>query len=1275
MRSATLCFRRRAFTLVSKLAPPLLALIIGLPQLANATSCEVSLQTGEIGSFFGTQSQIFDELESITTVSVNEVAPPALGLFEYQCSPFSYSFEGNQLTVFAGCKASFNITGRKKDCDDAVPESGISQVPLFLSQSAPPNVMYILDDSGSMQFELMPGELIRNNARFLYPRIKSVYGGRSYDNRVVTFDSSSAFNRMSRSPQLNTVYYNPAITYRPWLGADGSEFPQANPRCALHNPVNSGSGRNICRDLAAENDGEYFIGEDGGSWRECPKSGGCSSDNNANKRFWPAVYYWFNGNAQSTDDQWDTGKYEKVVIKNFATSNNEYVGHGRVRRSDCADAENATCTYAEEIQNFANWYTYYRSRVLTARAGSGRAFALQGGGLRVGFGSLNSESRNVDDEPNTKVIRKGVRAFSGDDRQAFYDELYGIDIPDKGTPLREALSAAGEYFQRDDDQGPWNDTPGESGGDDLECRRNYTVLMTDGYWSNGDLSGDPFKNNDGKNNPTHTASNGASYTYKAVSPFKDDRSDTLADVAMYYWKNDLRSDLPNAVTINKKNPAFWQHMTTFGVGLGVSGTIDPEAAFAALTTGTAINWPSPTSDDLHKIDDLLHAAVNSRGQFFSANNPDEFAQGLSDSLQTIANESKSSASAVAANSTRLDSGTLVYQASFNSLEWTGRIVAYKVQSDGSLGDIKWDSDKSAMPTVASRNLFAATGDRNTITADAINFSAATWTDLSAQQRATLKNGGTDDDGRRIVRWVRGEQLAGLRRRTSILGDIVNSDPVFIGNRDDYGFHTLSGSEGSTYRDFLKTKKSWDSIIVVGANDGMLHGFDAETGKEIFGFVPVSSFSGLVQLADPNYEHRYFVDGSPRASDAYINGSWTTVAVGATGAGGRSVFAVDVSNPAAISQNNFLWEFATPSDASDKLGVAMSEPTIIRVAAGNKWVAIFGNGYESGDTVKLMVVDLATGSLIKAIDTEVSGEGNGLGSPVPVDIDNDRITDYVYAGDLNGNLWKFDLTGSNSNQWKVAFKSGSTPAPLFNAVDDDGNPQPITMRPIVGRHPAGGYYVYFGTGKYFETSDATVGDNPQLQDFYGIRDAGSVVDRDNLLVQDVFFENIGTNKDSSTTDVQVRLVSSNGADVPEYGWRLPLQPPDDRVDGERAVSRPLLRNGRVIFTTLIPTDNICGFGGRSWLMELDAYTGGRYADPVLDTNNDGLISALDTILFEGEYYPISGRGSDEIIKTPGVISKGSLEYKYTSGSSGTVGVITEKGDDGGDIGRQSWRQLQ
>lgn len=1253
-----------AFRRMNMLPRFLIVLVLFVAAEAMAESCTIQV-TGPGGdNYLGRKNKnhtyTFSTLERIDRVVAVELKNPN----RHFCDANSYFFNDNKITVTKNegkdkkCKAKFTVEGREKGCTDNTATNDIAQVPLFLTQNAEPNVMYILDDSGSMQFELMPGEIIggtssSREARYIFPRASGIYGGSDYSNYVPTVEDGDPYNARSRSPQVNKIYYDPSVTYYPWVKADGTSYPDANISCAPHNPVTSGSSNTLsnCRDLTSSNsnyNSNVWVKFEDGSF-----------ENDSTRRsFWPATYFWYRGSG----DMWSWSNYEKVEIR----PGRSYSGHGRSERDDCADEENATCTYTEEIQNFANWYSYYRSRVAAARAGSGFAFAEQGANLRVGFGSLNSSD----------VIRKGVQVFSGDARQAFYDDLYGMDIPAKGTPLREALSEAGKYFQRDDDKGPWSETPGEDGGEELECRRNYTVLMTDGYWTEKSLSGAPFNNNDGKDNPKHTASNGASYVYKAVSPFKDERSGTLADVAMYYWKNDLRSDLPNVVPVNKKNPAFWQHMTTFGVGLGVSGTIDPDAAFAALTTGTAINWPSPTSDDLHKIDDLLHAAVNSRGQFFSANNPDEFAQGLSDSLQTIANESKSSASAVAANSTRLDSGTLVYQASFNSLEWTGRIVAYKVQSDGSLGDIKWDSDKSAMPTVASRNLFAATGDRNTVVTDAINFNTATWADLSAQQRATLKNGGTDDDGRRIVRWVRGEQLAGLRRRTSILGDIVNSDPAFIGNRDDYGFHTLSGSEGSTYRDFLRTKKSWDSIIVVGANDGMLHGFDAETGKEVFGFIPVSSFSGLVQLADPNYEHRYLVDGSPRASDAYIDSAWKTIVVGANGAGGRSVFALDVSSPDTINKNSFMWEFATAADAEHKLGVAMSEPTIIRVKAGNRWVVVFGNGYESGDTLKLFVVDLATGSLIKAIDTEVSGVGNGLGSVVPVDVDDDRISDFIYAGDLKGNLWKFDLTASSESDWKVAYTSASKPAPLFVAKDGSGVRQPITMRPTVGRHPAGGYFVYFGTGKYFEIVDGVVGASPQLQDFYGIRDNGAVVSRGDLLVQNIFFENTGTNRDGSTTDVPVRLVSSNSSDTPQYGWRLPLQPPDDSLEGERAVSRPLLRNGRIIFTSLIPTNNTCGFGGRSWLMELDANTGGRYAEPVLDTNNDGLINEMDAVLYvDGEYYPISGRSSDEIIKTPGVISKGDLEYKYTSGSSGTVGVITEKGGDGGTIGRQSWRQLQ
>ncbi|WP_286839629.1 PilC/PilY family type IV pilus protein [Spongiibacter sp.] len=1237
---------------------------------AVAQSCTIQEKTTRfVGKNKQNDPYTFSTLESISSVVGIELKNSK----NHYCDASSYVINANILTVKKNkgkdkkCKAKFTVEGKKKGCTDSTPANEIAQSPLFLAQNAEPNVMYLLDDSGSMQFELMPGEIIGGSARYIFPRANGIYGSSDYSNYVPTVANNSPYNARSRSPQVNTIYYDPSTTYSPWIKADGSRYPDANVKCAPHNPETSGSSNNLsnCRDLTSTNS-NY----NSNSWVNCNESGSCSRDSNT-RNFWPATYFWYKGSG----DMWSWSNYEKVEIR----SGRSYSGHGRDERDDCADAENATCTYDEEIQNFANWYSYYRSRVSAARAGSGFAFAEQGANLRVGFGSLNSSSQSIDGV-STSVLRKGVRTFEGSDREAFFDELYGLTIPAAGTPLRNALNAAGKYYMRKDSKGPWSERPGTNDSTpDLECRRNYSVLVTDGYWSGSDVSGDPGKNNDGSNNPSHSSPTGNSYTYKAASPFSDSRDDTLADVAMYYWKNDLRNDLDNVVPVTKGNPAFWQHMVTFGVGLGVTGTIDPDTAFAAIESGASISWPNPTSADQHKIDDLLHAAVNSRGGFFSAADPGTFADELSDALQVIANEAKSSASAIAANSTRLDSGTLVYQASFNSLDWSGRMVAYKVNDDGTLGDVKWDSQKDSYGSVSSRKVFTAVGAPGALTTTAVDFSTSSWSLLDTTQRDALRNGGSIADGQLLLNWLRGDRSQegkAFRSRGAILGDIVNSDPAFSGNLDDYGFHVLSGTEGSTYRTFLKSKKARPPFLVVGANDGMLHGFHADNGKELFSFMPAASYPAIAELADPDYQHRYYVDGSPRVSDAYLANKWRTVTVAAMGAGGRSVFAVDVTDPEAMSKNNFLWEFSTSSSDTDKLGVAMSAPAIARLAAGNQWVAVFGNGYNSGDNVKLFIVDLADGKLLKAIDTGVTGSGNGLASPVPVDVDGDRVTDFVYAGDLQGNLWKFDLRGSTANKWDVALKSGSKPAPLFTAVDDNGDPQPITSRPTVGNHQEGGYYVYFGTGKFFETGDAKVGNSPQLQDFYGIRDVDAAVSRSDLLVQDVIFEQVGVTKDGSNTPFQVRLVTNKAADdAPDYGWRLPLQPPNDSVEGERAVSRPILRNGRIVFTTLIPTDNICGFGGRSWLMELDAQTGGRYADPVLDTNGDGLINELDVVLYNGEYLPISGRGSNEIIKTPGIVGAGDIEYKFTSGSSGTIGIVVEKGDDNGIVGRQSWRQLQ
>lgn len=1265
--------------------------VISLMFLAMPATAGDCVITATTPSFLGIRKQnvsyTFSSMSKINTV-LSYIANPLAG----SCVASNFSLSGNILTVLNDnnndvCNAKVTVQGLEAGCTpDTVAEQGIAQVPLFLTQSVNPNIMYILDDSGSMMRELMPDSLRLGGTDYIFPRANGVYGSSDKHNYIPTVDDNSAYNARSRSVYINKVYYDPSTTYQAWKKADGSSFPPANPVCALHNPVNTTLLYDPakCRNLTINNS-NY----NGTTWVDCNSSGACTNST-ASKNFWPATYFWYKG----AGSDWNWASYQKVEIRFGQT----FTGHGREARSDCVASALGVCTYNEELQNFANWYTYYRSRVLTARAGTGLAFGEQSGGMRVGFATINKGSSDIDGV-SSPVIINGVREFSGSDRNGFFSSLYGTAIPNSNTRLRYALDAVGQYYSRTDTKGPWSDSPGVTGngngrgwgrfrnGEELACRRNYALLMTDGYWNAESAAGDRASNNDGTDNPSHTSPSGQSYTYKAVSPFTDSWSSTLADVAMYYWKNDLRSDYPNLVPVTKRNPAFWQHMVTYGIGFGVSGKVDKKAAFDAISSGASISWPNPTSDDLNKIDDLLHAGVNSRGGFFSASEPSTFATELSTVLRAISAENKSSAAAIAASSTKLDSSTIIYQASFNSLDWSGKIVAHKVNSNGSIGDIAWDTDKNAVPDISSRNVVIGVGLPDSIVTSAVALTAGNYSLLSAGLQVALAAGGSATDALDRLAWIRGDKSkegTKFRVRGGPLGDIVNSNPFFADKKADYGFAILSGTEGDKYTPFLASKKNWPNTLYVGANDAMFHVLNAETGKEIMSYIPVSAYTKLANLTLPDYVHTYSVDGSPRGSDAYINGAWRTVVVGSTGAGGKSVFAINASNPASMSKSNFMWEFATGPLSLHKLGIAMSDPVIARLEAENKWVAIFGNGYESGDNVKLFVVDLATGALLKAIDTGISGVGNGLATPVPVDVDNDRITDYVYVGDLKGNMWKFDFTGSTIASWDVAFKANNgvsnVPTPLFTATDAAGVPQPITMRATVGSHAESGYMVYFGTGKYFEYQDAIVGSSPQIQHFYGIRDNDApITDRSLLVSQSVIYEDEGVLTDASKTEFKVRVVSNNSAGTPPvYGWRLKLLPPNrtnSEGTGERAVSTPILRNGRVIFASIIPSDNVCGYGGSSWLMEVDANNGGRFTDPTLDANDDGIVDNLDMILINGEYYPISGRGTGEMIKTPAIVDGDGVEFKYTSGSSGSLSVIAESEGDSELLGRQSWRQFQ
>ncbi|MFO1418818.1 MAG: PilC/PilY family type IV pilus protein [Methylotetracoccus sp.] len=716
---------------------------------------------------------------------------------------------------------------------------------------------------------------------------------------------------------------------------------------------------------------------------------------------------------------------------------------------------------------------------------------------------------------------------------------------------------------------------------------------------------------------------------------------------------------------------------------------------------------------------------------------------LKEQLTKAFNEIKSrigSASSIATNSTRLDTGTFIYQAKFNSTDWSGQLLAFKIDSDGAIHDNDgngiiderdafWDAAKK-LPAAGSRNIYTynplAAGTKGTI------FS---WANLNATQQTALVSAD-------VVNYLRGDQTEEkhndglLRDRSNRLGDIVNSDPLFVGS-ENYGYESLA-SEGSSYSSFLQNKASRTKMIYVGANDGMLHGFVASEGTnegvESFAYVPNSIIgANLLSLSSDPYTHKYLVDGSPRGGDVFVGGAWKTILVGTTGGGGKGVFALDVTSPGSFGTGNVMWEFSDtdgPSDVTDPLyyradvGYSVPQPAIGRMYNGS-WAAIVANGYNSASgKAVLFIINAANGQLIAKLDTKATGNTvvtkNGLSTPIAVDVPRvmdlngdgtigadeqtpvtDRIIDYIYAGDLAGNLWKFDVTGTSASSWTVA-GGGSTPSPFFVACAaagstcSDANRQPITGKPQVGlatdSQQDGGVMVYFGTGKYFEENDNVVPATPQIQSFYGLWDRNSgtfsndrITDRTTLQAQSITAE-------TSKGGFNLRLTSANsvyyqnttlsdGSTVTaKKGWYMDLvKPPSSTREGERVVSFPLLRGERVVFVTLIPSANPCDYGGTSWLMEMNAINGARLNTPPWDIYGaggkpDGKIDDQDMITINGQSYAPSGKQSNVgIIKTPGVIAGGNLEYKYTSGSSGDLEMTRETG--GAGRGRQTWVQIR
>ena len=1102
----------------------------------------------------------------------------------------------------------------------------IPDTPLQTSTTADPNIMMVLDDSGSMQFEIMPDDYMffSSGAIYLFPRAGGVYGSTDYSNYVATVNINDVYSRLTRSPQVNPLYYNPGITYKPWVDVNGNSFPAANPQCALHNPRRTTATFDAayCRNLTADHS-NY----NSNSWRSCNSAGTCSGTGTLpTNRFRVASYFWYTGGSAGI---WTLGNY---ALRQITVANAPFTGDGRSARTDCTSG---SCTYDQEMQNFANWYTYYRSRVLTARAGIGRAFAAQGERMRVGFGAINHDrTTSIDGVSNIDTVITGVRQFSGTNRSNFFNALYDHAIPAMGTPLISALNDVGQYYSGSGTNSAWSTTPGVTGGTELTCRQSYTILMTDGYWSNGDQAdtSGARQNVDGNSGAQITGSsttsttcgvstNTQNYTYAPASPFSDSYSGTLADTAMYYWKRDL-SSLANQVPSNARDPAFWQHMVTFGVGLGVNGSVDPTTAFNAVTTGATINWGDPTTLNAYKLDDLLHASVNSRGGFFSAQNPDQFAIALGKVLDDIASRSGSAAS-IAANSTQQTAGTLLFNAKFDTSTWTGELESLPLNN---VCASTWRASQQIPSPYTSRTIRTTSGG---------SFVPFQWTSLSATDQAAVVSSD-------IVNYIRGDtsrekQNGGtLRNRTKLLGDIVHSSPAYSGD---------------------------SNTVFVGANDGMLHAFNASTGVELFGYVPSAVIPRLPDLSSPAYSHKFYVDGEIVISERSQTPNKNYL-VATLGRGGKGLFGLDVSSPSSFASTGSAWEYFDSTDPD--LGYMLGRPIIAKLNNGVMAV-IVGNGYNSTDgKAVIYVFNLANGSLIRKFDTLVAGD-NGMAAPGVFDSDSDGDIDHIYAGDLKGNVWKIDVSNASPAAWAFSFYQGASPAPLFIAKDASNNLQPITapmsvsIDNIIGDENYGKRYVFFGTGAFFRSNDLT---DTSIQSWYGIIDEGAqITSRSSLTQRSIIFEGVVNSR-----DVRVTSEATTGDMTNKKGWYMDLVKTNGTGIGERIVTTSKVyrfAEPTLLSSSIIPVVDPCVPGGKGFINAVNPYTGGRLRNAFFDTNNNGTFSDDAYNNMPIGSVGVSGGMPSEILVIGNTINFGT--------SGGTPGQETAN-TGARRSGRLSWREI-
>jgi len=1142
--------------------------------------------------------------------------------------------------------------------------------------TVPPNVLFILDNSGSMAWEFMPDDA---------SNFSGDVGGKSH--------------------LCNTIYYNPAVTYPVPKNADGTDFANSNFLTASSNGFLGGSTSNLSTSFTP--------------------NGSSSTE--------PAYYYKWNGASPpgftSDCEVGDSSSFPHVTGS-----------WQKVRIPDPADLINPPAVQQQNFANWYTYYRTRMLLMKTAagRAFNGLTDTFRVGFITIcpDGSSCFGDTAIV---PVTANHYLKIDAFTPTQKSAWYTKFYQ-QVPTSWTPLRQALARAGRHFaglkdginagMNDDPiqyscqqnfailttDGYWNYgqgktlTNGTSGSGDIGNHDNNsglsprpmfdsgpvtTVLVERQYVSRGgspNCSGaTSVKARLVERITTTTQSGSTSQSTATISntcvatgtslptPWTvvsgpttaaaGSTANTLADVAEYYYRTDLRApgslgalgtdvgtnnNVPPSGTGVEDDTAIHQHMTTFTLGLGLDGQLkfDPNyksqitGDFADLRTG-AKGWPNPnpsssntsvTSEQQARIDDLWHAAVNGRGQYFSAKDPTSLALSLQTALTAIQSRLASGGAAATSTLEPTTADNLIVLPTYVTNEWSGDLQAYKIDvTPGSptygevLPTLVWSAQtnldaktKAACDNRKIKLFRAGATDNmvdftwNTQACDgAGNPTGPVLTALDATEQAFFTAAGATDEVQDLSQWslmtedgagpladqqtaTRGANLVSFvrgqrgkegfapndinklyRARKHVLGDIVNSQPLYV-RTAAFSYNDTTGTGG--YAAFMSSVAGRTAMVYTAANDGMLHAFygttDALGGEEAWAFIPRTVLPRLYKLADNNYAnlHEYYVDGRLARDDVFdpVALTWKTILVGGLNKGGRAYYALDITDPL---NPKALWEFTSSSDSD--LGYSFGTPVISKLADG-RWVVFVTSGYNNVSPGNgqgyLYVLEAMTGTLLYKIGTGVGDATTPSGlAKITAWVDaaeQNNTTIRVYGVDLLGNVWRFDV-----NDDPALTPAGREATLIATLKDPSGNPQPITIAPRlaeVGSPPQP--YLFIGTGRYLGTTDVS---DTQVQSIYAIRDPLTTTGYSNLRtsLNEMQLTTVGTDR-----FVNCNTTSPAACKSPD-GWFVDLIEPGERVNVAME-----LQLGTLVVASNVPANTACEPGGFSFLNFFDITSG-------------------------------------------------------------------------------------